>query len=306
MTIPDFQTVMQPILEFLADGQTRRTRDVTAAIADEFELSAEERAVLLPSGGARLIDNRVGWALTHMSQAGLLERPQRAHVRLSDAGRVVLAEHPDRVDMKVLNGFPAYVEFRQRSRERAASSVPGKPATEVHEQVSPQDLVAQAQAENRAAVEGELVTRALGLTSQDFERLVIELLKKMGYGRLGDVAHSGKSGDGGIDGIISQDPLGLDRIYVQAKRYAVDQTVSRPTIQGFVGALMGAQGDRGVFITTSSFTSGARTEAERVNARIELIDGSRLAGLMVDYGVGVQTESAITLVEIDEDFFEDL
>ena len=138
MTIPDFQTVMKPILEFLADGQTRRTRDVTAGIADEFELSAEERAVLLPSGRARLIDNRVGWALTHLSQAGLLERPQRAQVRLSDAGRVVLAEHPDRVDMKVLNGFPAYIEFRQRSRERAASSVPGKPATEVHEQVSPQ------------------------------------------------------------------------------------------------------------------------------------------------------------------------
>lgn len=306
MTVPDFQTVMRPILDLLADGEIRRTREVTSAIADQFELTAEERAVMLPSGRARLIDNRVGWALTHLSQAGLLERPQRAHVRISDAGRTVLAQQPDRVDVKVLNGFPAYLEFRQRTRERSPTAAPSDNAEEEHELVSPQALVAQAQAENRAAVEGELVARALALPPRDFEMLVIELLRKMGYGRLGQVEHSGRSGDGGIDGIISQDPLGLDRIYVQAKRYAADQPVNRPSIQGFVGALMGAQGDRGVFITTSSFTQGSRVEAERVNARIELIDGSRLAGLMVDYGVGVQVESAITLVEIDEDFFEGL
>ncbi len=306
MTIPDFQTVMRPILAMLADGETQRTRAITTAIADQFGLSDDERSIMLPSGRARLIDNRVGWALTHLAQAGLLERPQRAHIRITDAGRSVLQEHPDRVDMRVLSGFPAYLEFRQRTRERAPSPPQAAEDREAQEQGSPQDLVAQAQAENRAAVEGELVSRSLALPPRDFELLVITLLRQMGYGRLGQVEHSGRAGDGGIDGIISQDPLGLDRIYVQAKRYAADQPVSRPTIQGFVGALMGAQGDRGVFITTSSFTQGARTEAERVNARIELIDGHRLAALMVDYGVGVQPETSVILHEVDEDFFESL
>jgi len=173
------------------------------------------------------------------------------------------------------------------------------------EQVSPQDLVSRALLENQAAVEGELLTRALALDPTDFEKLVIRLLEAMGYGRLGTIDHSGKSGDGGIDGIISQDPLGLDRIYLQAKRYT-DKPVDRPFIQGFVGALMGAQGDRGVFLTTSNFTAGARAEAERVNARIVLIDGRRLAELMVRHGVGVQAETVVTLHQVDEDFFETL
>jgi restriction system protein len=171
---------------------------------------------------------------------------------------------------------------------------------------APEELIQRAVDENRAAVESEILDKALAVDPATFERLVLRLLEAMGYGKSGRTEHSGKPGDGGIDGIISQDPLGLDRVYMQAKRYARDNVVQRPAIQGFIGALFGAQGDRGVFITTSSFTAGARHEAERVNARIVLIDGDRLAELMVRHGVGVQAESTAVLHRIDEDFFDSL
>jgi restriction system protein len=304
--IPDFQSMMRPLLEELSDGSTRRTRELVQSLSDRFGLTEEEREALLPSGSQRRMDNRVAWAISHLFQAGLLERPARGHVAISAAGREVLTAHPDRVDMSVLRGFESYREFRSRSTSR--EDIPDAPlgAEPVVDAASPQDLLAQAVAENRAAVEGELLKRALALSPTEFERLVVRLLEQMGYGRSGVVEHSGRSGDAGIDGIISQDPLGLDRIYLQAKRYAPDQSVQRPAIQGFVGALMGAQGDRGVFITTSSFSAGARTEADRVNARVELIDGARLAQLMVRHGVGVQAELTVTLHQLDEDFFESL
>ena len=304
--IPDFQSLMRPLLQALSDGSVRRTRDLVDAMSDHFGLSDEEREAMLPSGRQRLMHNRVGWSITHLFQAGLLDRPTRGHIVITDAGQKVLAVHPDRVDMSVLREFPSYREFRERSSTRAIGGDGPLAAEPDAEAASPQDLLAQAVSENRAAVEGELLKRALALTPTEFERLVVRLLEQMGYGRSGSVEHSGRTGDAGIDGIISQDPLGLDRIYLQAKQYAPDRSVQRPAIQGFVGALMGAQGDRGVFLTTSSFSAGARTEAERVNARIELIDGSRLAELMLRHGVGVQAEVTVTLHQLDEDFFESL
>lgn len=305
--IPDFQTLMRPLLEELSDGSTRKVRDLIESLSDRFELTVDERAELLPSGRQRRMDDKVQWAITHLMQAGLLERPARAQVVITGLGREVLAGHPERVDMRVLNRFEAYRDFRSRSRQKVTSSDVGPLPSEADSPaVSPQVLLEQALTENRAAVEGELLKRALALSPTEFERLVVRLLEQMGYGRSGAVEHSGRSGDAGIDGIISQDPLGLDRIYLQAKRYAPDQSVQRPAIQGFVGALMGAQGDRGVFITTSTFSSGARAEADRVNARIELIDGLRLAELMLRHGVGVQAETTVTLHQLDEDFFESL
>ena len=306
MTIPDFQTLMRPVLESLDDGSTRRTRDLVEAMSDRFDLTPADREQLLPSGRQRVVVNRVGWTITHLFQAGLLDRPARGQVRLTDAGRTVLAQHSERVDMGVLNGFPAYRDFRSRGKATEPGGAVPTTTPDGDLTASPQDLLAQALAANRADVEGELLTRARALTPTEFELLVVRLLERMGYGRSGSVEHSGRSGDAGIDGIISQDPLGLDRIYLQAKKYGPDQTVQRPAIQGFVGALMGAQGDRGVFITTSTFSAGARAEAERVNARIELIDGTRLAELMLRHGVGVQAETTVTLHELDEDFFENL
>ena len=310
MTIPDFQSLMRPVLAYLADGDLHRSREVRASMADLHDLTEAERAELLPSGRQRTFDNRVGWSLTYLSQAGLVERPVRGQVRITDLGRAALASNPTRIDMRVLEQYPAYLEFRDRTRSAQPTASDDTPDAATHIEptpVSPQDLVDRAVAENRAAMEGELHKKALALDPKGFELLVLRLLASMGYGKNGGlIEHSGRSGDGGIDGIISQDPLGLDRIYLQAKRYATDVSVGRPTIQGFVGALIGAQGDRGVFLTTSSFTEGARVEAERVNVRIELIDGKRLAELMLRHGVGVQVQTEVRLYDLDEDFFEEL
>lgn len=308
MPIPDFQTCMRPALAFLADRGRLRSRDVKDLIADEFELTEAERAEMLPSGRQRRIDNRVAWALSYLFQAGLVSRPQRGQVEITSDGRAVLAHNPERVDMKTLEAFPAYLEFRDRTKTAAPtaplrdSTATTQPATEA----TPQEQVDAALQVNRATVEAEVLRRALELTPVGFEDLVIALLERMGYGKAGSVERTSASGDAGVDGIISQDPLGLDRIYVQAKRYASDQVTHRPKIHEFAGALLGKQGDRGVYITTSRFSSGAREEAERINARIELIDGLRLAQLLVRYGVGVQTEQTVTLLRIDEDFFEAL
>lgn len=304
MTIPDFQTLMRPVLAHLSDGSTRRSRDIKDAMADEFALTEAERAEMLPSGRQRTIDNRAGWALTYLSQAGLIARPSRGQVVITDEGRAALEANSLRIDMKTLEAYPAYLEFRDRTREKTP---PGAlPVEDAPLEATPSDLVEQALAANRAAVEGEVLRMALGLTPTGFEDLVIRLLERMGYGRAGTVERTSASGDAGIDGIISQDPLGLDRIYMQAKRYAEDRTIDRPKIHEFAGALLGKQGDRGVFITTSRFSAGAVQEAERINARIELIDGRRLAELLVSYGVGVQAEQTVTLYRLDEDYFEGL
>jgi restriction system protein len=210
--------------------------------------------------------------------------------------------------MKALEAYPSYIEFRERKRSHDAGSGAGSTGTpsEVDDATTPNDLVERAVSTNRAAVESEVLAAALRLTPKGFEELVVRLLDRMGYGHAGSVKRTSTYGDAGIDGIISQDPLGLDRIYVQAKRYTEDNPVDRPKIQAFAGALLGQQGDRGVFITTSRFTSGAGEEADRINARIELVDGMRLAELLVQYGVGVEPEQSATLYRLDEDYFDSI
>jgi len=312
MTIPDFQSLMRPVLAALADGEVRRSRHVKDAMVEQFELTAEERAQMLPSGRQRTMDNRVGWATTYLSQAGLIERPQRGQLRISPAGREALRRFPERIDMKVLETYPEYLAFRDRTRistsdePSAITPTTSVPETPELDRATPSELIERARRTNRAAVEGEVLKKALTLSPTGFEDLVIRLLEAMGYGRAGSVERTSATGDAGVDGIISQDPLGLDRIYVQAKRYAEDRPIDRPRIHEFAGALLGKQGDRGVFITTSRFTQGAHNEADRINARIELIDGAKLAQLLVVYGVGVQTEETVVLYGLDEDFFESL
>lgn len=307
---------MRPVLELLSDGGVRRSREVKDMVADRFGLTDVERVATLPSGRQRVIDSRVGWAMTYLKQAGLIARPARGHVAITLDGRAALEAHPERIDNRVLAGYPGFLEFTGRRHEKPTDDTGRAPdpgvvvdAEPLHE-LTPSDLVEQAMTTNRAAVEGEVLAAALALSPTGFEDLVIHLLRAMGYGRkgdrLGDLERTSASGDAGIDGIISQDPLGLDRIYVQAKRYAVDRPIDRPKIHEFAGALLGKQGDRGVYITTSRFTQGARVEADRINARIELIDGPRLARLLVAHGVGVQNEQTVTLYRLDEDFFEAL
>ena len=303
--IPDYQTCMRPVLVLLADGQTWRKRDLVAALEEEFHLTPEERNALLPSGKQRVMASRVGWAITYLFKADLIERPTRGHARITGAGREALAAHPERIDTRTLESYPSFREFLQRtgtsggSPEQAAAAEPPTAST-------PADLIQQAIKANRAVVEAEVLTAAVNVSPAGFEHLVIQLLAAMGYGQRGSLEHTPLSNDGGIDGIISQDPLGLDRIYVQAKCWALHRSVDRPEIQRFAGALLSKQGDRGVYITTATFTRGARDEAERINARIELIDGQRLAQLLVHYGVGVQSEPTPSLVRLDEDFFDAL
>lgn len=302
--IPDYQACLRPALALLAGSGPLRSRAVKDALADEFGLDDAERAATLPSGRQRVMDNRVGWALTYLAQAGLIQRPQRGVVAITERGRTVLAELPAGAGLgtKDLERFSEFVAFQQRTRTVAA----GVDDADTEHSSTPEDTLTRALAQNRVAVEREVLARAMSLTPYAFENLVITLLERMGYGHAGSVERTSASGDAGVDGIISQDPLGLDRIYVQAKRYAQDNVIHRPRIHEFAGALLGKQGDRGVYITTSSFSAGARAEADRINARIELIDGQRLAELLVRYRVGVQVEQTVELLRTDEDFYEGL
>lgn len=304
--IPDYQSLMLPVPEVVGHGGVFRSREVKEALADKF-ITAEERAELLPSGRQGTFDNRVGWAMTYLAQAGLIERPKRAHVQITELGRQLLATSPTRVDNAMLRRYPSFLEFQRRTKDPAPEGLSHGDALGAfpdEEADAPSELIRRATRANRAAVESEVLDAALGLSPVGFEELVIHLLAAMGYGKSGSLERTSATGDAGVDGIISQDPLGLDRIYVQAKRYAVENSVDRPRIHEFAGALLGKQGDRGVFITTSAFTQGAIREAERINARIELIDGRRLAQLLVTYGVGVQVEESVSLFRLDEDFFE--
>lgn len=304
--IPTWQDLMRPLLDHLSDQQLRHNRELREPMARHFQLTEEEQQQLLPSGTQRTLDNRIGWALSDMGQAGLVERPRRGHVRITLAGLTALVTHPVKIDKQVLKEYPSYVEYLTRVRSKTETNASPDAATQPEGGDTPSDLVERAYATNRAVVEEEVLHAALNLTPTGFEELVIRLLGAMGYGRSGSLERTSASGDAGVDGIISQDPLGLDRIYVQAKRYAVDNSVQLPLIHEFIGALHHKQSDRGVFITTSRFTKGAQEAASAVPARIELIDGTQLAELLVRYNVGVQVEQTVTLVRLDEDFFESL
>lgn len=305
MSIPDFQTLMRPVLELHADGADHESAAVVAAMADHFELSADERAEMLPSGGQKLFNNRIAWSVTHMAQAGLLERPRRGVTRITIRGQKVLAEYSDRLDIKVLNQFAEYREFRVR-RRKSGKPTSGQTAESdlSSTDAPPLEVIPQLVAEAHTALADELVERLRQAPPEFLEHCVLKLLTRMGYGGPeGEVRHLGGPGDEGMDGLIRQDPLGLDVVYVQAKRYAADRTVHRPDVQAFAGALQGAQASRGIFIATTSFSPGAVDFAEKVPSRIILIDGRRLGELMVAYDCGVQEAQTVTIKKIDEDFF---
>jgi restriction system protein len=253
-----------------------------------------------------LLQNRTHWAVTYLFKAKAVSRPQRGHVEITDRGRALL-EAGGPIRNSTLEQFPEYREFYDKYRsKKAASASAAQSDAEPAEDASPDDLIARAELAARATLVEELLEKLRSIEPAAFEKLVLRLLQAMDYGTSGAVEHSGRSGDGGIDGIITQDALGLDRIYIQAKRYAAGNSVQSPEIRNFLGALMGQQGDRGVFLTTSSFTTGAVETARTVSARVVLIDGDRLAELMIDHGVGVQEQRVTTLHRIDEDFFEAL
>ncbi|MEM3147219.1 MAG: winged helix-turn-helix domain-containing protein, partial [Archaeoglobaceae archaeon] len=249
MPIPDFQTIMLPLLQCFDDGQEHSTQELIETLAKEFSLLEEELNALLPSGKQTIFYNRVGWARTYLTKAGLLEMSRRSYYRITERGRQVLKSNPSRIDMKFLEQFPEYVEFRERESGRRRS----KETTDEEGEKTPEEILEDAYEEIRDGLAQELLILVKQGTPSFFERLVVELLVKMGYGgSRRDAARAvGQAGDEGIDGIIDEDRLGLDTIYIQAKKW--DNVVGRPEIQKFVGALMGKRAKKGIFITTSSF-----------------------------------------------------
>lgn len=302
MAIPDYQTVMLPLLHFLKDGKEHSIGEVVEALVQEFKLSTEEREQLLGSGQQTIIRNRAGWARTYLKKAGLLESTRRGFFRITDRGRSVLASKPVRIDVKYLEQFPEFITFRELRHEPENETV--APMI-VSADATPEEALDGAYVRLRLNLESELLEQVKSASPSFFERLVVELLVRMGYGgTLRDAGQAvGKSGDGGIDGIIKEDRLGLDVIYVQAKRW--DSTVGRPEIQKFAGALQGHRARKGVFITTSSFSADALEFASRIDSKIVLIDGPVLAKYMIDHNVGVSLARSYEVKKIDSDYFSE-
>lgn len=300
MAIPDFQTIMLPLLRLAADGQEHKLGDAYDELAREFGLSPDERSELLPSGRQRKFDNRVGWARTHLRKAGLFGSPRRWWFVITPRGRDTLAENPPHVDMQYLTRFEEFRAFRETVRVPSSSN-----DDEVSER-TPRELLEAGIRSLREAAVSDLLERVRAMKPRAFERLVLDVLVAMGYGadRVGAARHLGQSGDEGVDGVIAQDSLGLDVVYVQAKRW--NSAVGRPDVQQFIGSLDGKNATKGVFLTTSTFSAEASDYVNRISPkRIVLVDGQRLAELMVDHGVGVTNETLL-VSRISSDYFDAL
>jgi restriction system protein len=296
MAIPDFQSIMMPLLRFTADGHDHSNQDSLDALAAEFGLTDNDRKQLLPSGQQRVFDNRVAWARAHMKMALLLENPRRGIFRITERGKSVLEQAPPSIDLKFLRQFPEYID----ARDKPKAEVTSEPEQETQ---TPEEQIGHAYEALQASLASELLSQLKAASPSFFEKVVVDVLVRMGYGgSLKDAGQAiGRSGDDGIDGVINEDRLGLDSIYIQAKKW--EGSVSRPEIQKFAGALQGKRATKGVFITTSTFTDGAKDFTSNISSKIILLDGYQLANLMIEYGVGVSTEATYELKKIDSDFF---
>jgi restriction system protein len=294
---------MLPILKLVSDRQEHKYRDLIENLATEFQVTDEERKELLASGNQAIFDNRVGWAKTYLKKAGLLDSPKRATFVITQIGLDTLKKNPDRIDAKYLRQFPAFLEFQNASRNDNDSESEIV-IVETNEQ-TPEENLDKAYQRIRKSLASELINRVVDLSPIFFERLVVELLVKMGYGgSIKDAGKAiGKSGDEGIDGTIKEDKLGLDIIYIQAKRWRPGNVVGRPELHKFVGALAGQGAKKGIFITTSNFTKEALEYTPKNETKIVLIDGEQLAQLMIDYNLGCTTQQIYELKKIDSDYF---
>jgi restriction system protein len=297
MAIPDFQALMLPLLRSAASGAECSMQDARTTLADQVGLTADDRQELLPSGQQTRFSNRVAWAKIHLERAGLLEKTRRGHFIISERGRQVLNSPPERIDIRYLQQFPGFKEFRQRTAES-----PSELTEDPSQAETPEEALEQAYRQIREDLAAELLERVTSVSPRFFERLVLDVMLKMGYGGYsGDGTVSPPGADGGIDGVIQEDRLGLDFIYLQAKRR--DNPVGRPEIQKFVGALHGKRARKGVFITTSAFTQDAISYVAGIDSKVVLIDGLRLAQLMIDFNVGVSAAHTYEIKRIDSDYF---
>jgi restriction system protein len=298
MGIPDYQRIMLPLLKLASDKNEHKFREAVVKLATEFSLTEDERRELLPSGIQPIFDNRVGWASTHLKKACLLVSNKRGYFQITERGLGVLSQNPPKIDLKFLKQFPEINEFINPSKK-----VKDKQTEVSIDDQTPEEALEYSYQNIRNTMAQDLITKVKSCPPEFFEKLVVDLLLNMGYGgsRRDAGEAIGRSGDEGIDGIIKEDKLGLETIYIQAKRW--ENTVSRPEIQKFAGALQGQQAKKGVFITTSNFSQGANDYASIIDSKVVLIDGERLAQLMIDYDIGVSKIKSYDLKKVDTDYF---
>ena len=301
MAIPDYQTCMLPFLRLLRDGQPMALRQIRDSLSDFFQLTDDDKAKMLPSGQMSVFKSRVGWTRTYLKKAGLITYVSRGVCQITERGQSVLRDAPQKIDIDYLDQFAEFREFRALSKGKTESTSTTSDDTES----TPEESLEQAYEKLKAELSDEILEKILSCSPNFFEQLVVDLLVKMGYGgsRQDAGERLGQSGDGGIDGIIKEDKLGLDTIYLQAKRW--QGSVGRPEIQKFVGALQGQRARKGVFITTSTFTADATNYVQNIDTKVVLIDGRLLATLMMDFDVGVSTTATYQLKRIDADYFEE-
>ena len=301
MALPDFQSTMLPLLQFAGDRQEHSLREAVDSLADHFGLSAVERKELLPSGQQEVLNNRVGWARTYLTKAGLLQVTRRGHFEIAKRGLEVLAGRPSRVDSKFLERFDEFRQFKALRHTRSADTEVG--AAETDQEATPEEALESAYGRLRDSLAADILQQVKGASPSLFEKLVVELLVKMGYGGSRQDAGRaiGRSGDEGIDGIIKEDRLGLDIIYIQAKRW--EAIVGRPEVQKFAGALQGQRARKGIMITTSAFSVDAHTYVSQIDSKIVLIDGAQLAELMIEQNLGVSPMASYDVKKVDTDYF---
>ncbi len=302
--IPNYQVLMLPLLKAVKDQKEYKLNDIVDILANEFKLSEEERKELLPSGQSFLFGNRVGWARTYLKKAGLLDSPKRGYLIITQRGLDVLKQNPKEVNVALLQQFSEFLEFQSSKRD---DNITENTIVQSESIQTPEEILENSYQDIRKSLAQELLDKITKLSPTFFERLVVELLVKMGYGgSMKDAGKAlGKSGDEGIDGTIKEDKLGLDIIYIQAKRWQPGNVVGRPEIHKFVGALAGQDAKKGIFITTSTFTKDALEFVPRNETKIVLIDGYLLAQLMIDYNLGVATQQVYEIKKIDSDYFEE-
>lgn len=295
MAIPTFQELMRPALEL---SQTKmQFQNAVDILADKLQLTDAERAEKTLKNKGDVFKGRVGWAITYLRQAGLVHRPERGYFEITDAGRNVLQNHTGTINVRYLKDNTAFSDYEPEVKKQDSK-------VDQVSDLTPQEQLESAYVEINDSIKTELLQKVLEQSPTFFEKLVVDLLKAMGYGDSGEIAEAvGKTGDGGIDGIIYEDKLGLDVVYVQAKRYEPGNKVGRPALQSFIGSLSGFSATKGVFITTSSFSSNVYDYLRSVQQRVVTIDGDKLVDLMLQYGVGVRLESTYEIFRVDEDFF---
>lgn len=303
MTIPNYQTFMLPVLKSAAKGSVYIS-DVVKQLADEMHISEEDRKLTI-SNGSSLLYGRISWAKTYLMQAGLLESVGRGQFTITSAGETLLAQNPKQINNKILEKYPSFNAFKQRSKKKKdnAEIADGSDLDEL----SPEEAIHQSLESINSSLASELMGKILKANPTFFENLIIKLLIAMGYSNNTDEGweHTGKSGDDGIDGVINQDVLGVDKIYIQAKRYADKHPVSSGELRNFIGALDMCRAVKGVFVTTSEFTTDAKNTVKKASKNIVLIDGKQLTQLMIKYSVGCKTKEVVNIQKIDEDFFEE-